>query len=177
MRPDRGELAAEHDGDLFGSTDADVVGHQRFEEGSGPAGVVEHQGAGHLDGAHRQLPPVAALAIGRGERGRDVGDPTVEECLHVGGSEPRADAAQGVGVDATGEAVGHGGVGDAVAVGLVFGPLVAVEPHLGRLREVGADLDEARPEVGVADVEVNMAERPPRSHEMLRRPPGAVVVC
>jgi hypothetical protein len=31
---------------------------------------------------------------------------------------------------------------------------VPVEPDLGRIREVGADLDEARPEVGVADVEV-----------------------
>ena len=39
-------------------------------------------------------------------------------------------------------------------VGLALGPLVAVEPDLGRIRKVGADLDEARPEVRVEDVEV-----------------------
>jgi hypothetical protein len=38
--------------------------------------------------------------------------------------------------------------------GLLFGPLVAVGPHFGRVGEVGADLDEAGAEVGVGDVEV-----------------------
>ena len=37
--------------------------NQRFEEAAGAAGVVEHQRAGHLDLAHRQLPPVAGGAI------------------------------------------------------------------------------------------------------------------
>ena len=37
---------------------------------------------------------------------------------------------------------------------LALGPLMAVDPHLGRIGEVGADLDEAGAEVGIDDVEV-----------------------
>jgi hypothetical protein len=39
-------------------------------------------------------------------------------------------------------------------VGVPFGPLVPVEPHLGRRREVGAELDEPWAEVRVEHVEV-----------------------
>jgi hypothetical protein len=37
---------------------------------------------------------------------------------------------------------------------LAFGPLVSVDPDLGGVGEVGADLDERRPEVVVPEVEV-----------------------
>ena len=46
-------LVAEHDVDAFGSSDVDVVGYERFEEPAGAARVIEHQGAGHFDLAHR----------------------------------------------------------------------------------------------------------------------------
>ena len=144
----------EHDVDPFGTADVDVVGDERFEERAGPAGIIEHEGLGHLDLAHRQLPPVPGGTISGGERGRDHVDPAVEEPLHVGRSEPVTDRLQRVGVVAGGEPVGQRPVADAGAVGLAFGPLVAVEPHLGRIREVGADLDEPRPELGVEHVEV-----------------------
>ena len=59
--------------------------------------------------------------------------------------------------------------------GLAFGPLVAVEPHLDRVREVGADLDERRPEIGVPEVEietrhppVGLGERKPRNPVVAR---------
>ena len=55
----RRTCAAEDGVDSFGAADADVVGDERFEEPPGPAGVVQHEGAGHLDLAHRQFPPVA----------------------------------------------------------------------------------------------------------------------
>ena len=44
--------------------------------------------------------------------------------------------------------------------GLAFGPLVAVDPHLDRIREVGAHLDERRPEIGVPQVEVEARDPP-----------------
>ena len=121
---------------------------------AGPAGVVEHERPGHLDLAHRQFPPVAGGPVSGGERGRDHADPAVEERLDVAGPEPVADRLQRGGVVAGGEPVGQRPVADPGPVGLAFGPLVAVEPHLGRIGEVGADLDEPRPELGVEHVEV-----------------------
>ena len=53
-------------GDLFGAADADVVGDERLEERAGAARVVEDEGAGHLDLAHRQLPPVARRSVSVG---------------------------------------------------------------------------------------------------------------
>ena len=52
------QLAGEHERDLFGAADPDVVGHERLEEAAGAARVVEHERAGDLDLAHRELPPV-----------------------------------------------------------------------------------------------------------------------
>ena len=80
--------------------------------------------------------------------------PAVEEALDVGGPEAVADGLEGGRVRARGEAVGQLGEGDPCATGLALGPLVAVQPDLGRVGEVGADLDEAGPELGVEDVEV-----------------------
>ena len=82
------------------------------------------------------------------------GDPAVEEGLHVGGAEPVADRLQPIRVGTGGEPVGQLGEGDARPAGLALGPLVAVDPHLGRIREVGADLDEAGTELAVEHVEV-----------------------
>ncbi len=115
---------------------------------------VEHEGVGHLDLAHGQLPPVAGGAIRGRERGRDHRGPPVEECLHVGGPEPVTDRLQRRRVLTGGEPVGQRGVADTGVVALLFGPLVPVEPDLGGIGEVGADLDEAGPEVGVEHVEV-----------------------
>jgi hypothetical protein len=70
------------------------------------------------------------------------------------GAEAVADRLQAIGLRTGGEPVGQRDIVDARPVGLALGPLAPVEPDLGRIGEVGADLDEARPEVGVADVEV-----------------------
>ena len=144
----------EHGPDLFGPADADVVGHERLEEAPGPAGVVEDEGAGDLDLAHRQLPEVAGPPVLVGERGRDDRRPAVEEALDVVGAEPVADRLQSARVLTGGEAVGQLAEGETGPAGLALGPLVTVQPDLGRIGEVGADLDEAGPELGVEDVEV-----------------------
>ncbi len=60
-------VPAEHGVHLMRAADADVVGHEGFEERPGPAGVVEDQGAAHLHLAHGQLPPVAGGAVRSGE--------------------------------------------------------------------------------------------------------------
>src|SRR6266511_3773000 len=65
-----------------------------------------------------------------------------------------ADPLEAGGIGAGAEAVGEGGVGDPPALQLALGPLVAVQPHLRRVREVRAHLDERGPEVPVPDVEV-----------------------
>ena len=72
----------------------------------------------------------------------------------VPGLEPVADLLQPGGVIAGREAVGQLGEPDAGLERLPLGPLMAVDPDLGRVGEVGADLEERRAEVLVPQVEV-----------------------
>jgi hypothetical protein len=168
------DLTGEHHRDLLGAAHPDVVGHQGLKECPGPAGSVEHDGAGHLDLAHRQLPPIPGGPIGAGEGGWQHRDPAVEEPLQVGGAESVADLLQPGGVLAGGEPVGQGGEGDTLAVGLALGPLVAVQPDLARVGEVAAQLDEAGPELGVEHVEVVDADPPVDLGEVEAGHPGLV---
>jgi hypothetical protein len=154
------DLTGEHHRDLLGAAHPDVVGHQGLKECPGAAGSVEHDGARHLDLAHRQLPPIPGGPIGGGEGGWQHRDPAVEEPLQVRRAEEVADLLQPGRVLAGGEPVGQGGEGDTLAVGLALGPLVAVQPDLARIGEVAAQLDEARPELGVEHVEVVDADPP-----------------
>jgi hypothetical protein len=105
-----------------------VVSYQRCEEPTGPAGCVEHDGAGGLDLAHRQLPPVARRVVGVSERQRQHAHPPLEEHIDRPRSEPITDRLQPFGVLAGGEAVGQCGEPDPSLGALTFGPLVAVYP-------------------------------------------------
>ena len=90
-----------------------------------------------------------------------VGDavgPPVEEGLEVSRREPVADGLEAVGSVGGGKPVGQLGEGNPGPAGLALGPLVAVEPNLGGIGEVGADLDEAGSELTVQDVEVVAAD-------------------
>src|SRR5207237_10100798 len=77
------DLTGEEDPDLVGPADPDVVGHERFEEPSGSAGVVEDQGAGHLDLAHGKFaerpPLIEGTCSPRPAPG--VLDPVLRPCL------------------------------------------------------------------------------------------------
>ena len=168
------QLAGEDHRDLFGAADGDVVGDQRFEEAAGAAWVVEDQRAADLDLARGELPPVAGRAIGGGQRGRDARDPAIEERLDVTGGEAVADRLQPLRLGAGRKPVRQRGVAKTGVVGLALGPLVPVEPDLRRIGEVGADLDEARPEVGVADVEVVDADAALLFEELKPDGPGRV---
>ena len=67
------------------------------------------------------------------------------------------------GLGAGGKPVGQFGEVEAAPTGLALGPLVPVEPDLGRIGEVGADLDEAESEVAIVDVEVGTSRPGARS--------------
>ncbi len=56
--------------------------------------VVEDQGAGGLDLAHRQLPPESGIAVGGAQRQRQAGHPAFEPHLHGAGTEGIADGLQ-----------------------------------------------------------------------------------
>ena len=122
--------AGEHHRDLLGAADPDVVGHERLEEAARAARVVEHERAGRLDLAHGELPPVPDGAILGGQRCRDLGDPAVEERLHMLGAEGVADRLQPGGVRARREPVVQLGESKPVTKCLPFGPFVAVSQTL-----------------------------------------------
>ena len=132
----------------------DVVGDHGLEEGTCLLGYVQHQRARDFDLAHAELPPVASQPIGAREWAGNASDPVIEEGLQLGRAQPIAHCLQPGWRFAGGEAVGQFGEHEAVGGGLTLGPLVAVDPHLQRVREIAADLDEAEPERRVEDVEV-----------------------
>src|SRR5262249_25644713 len=147
-------LAAEDELDLVGSTQVQVVGDQALDQAASATRGIEDQGPRDLDLAHGELPPVAALPLGRAQRGGDDIHPAVEEGLDLLRAEAVTDSLQPSRVAASGEAVGELGEGETFGLGLLLGPLMAIEPDLCRVREVRAELDEARSELGIPYVEV-----------------------
>ena len=92
--------------------------------------------------------------------------------------QPVADLLQRGRVLAGREAVGQLGERDPGPGRLPLGPLVPVDPDLGRVGEIGADLDERRAEISVPQVEV-VAGHPPVSlgeGELRRRGLGVAPV-
>jgi hypothetical protein len=72
---------------------------------------------------------------------------------------------------------GQGGERDPGPAGLAFGPLVAVDPHLHRVGEVGADLHKARTELLIDDIEVVAGDPPLRLGEGELRQTGAAAIA
>ena len=67
------------------TAEVQVVGDQGLEERPGLAGGVEHHGAGDLDLAQGQFPPVAGRPVLTSQRQREPRHPPVEEGLDVTG--------------------------------------------------------------------------------------------
>ena len=78
----------------------------------------------------------------------------MKTCLELGRTESITDGLQPGWVLAVRKAVGQLGKGEAFASRLTFGPIVSVDPHLQRVREIAANLDEAQPERWVEDIEI-----------------------
>ncbi len=56
---------------MLGAAEVQVARDEGLEERPGLARGVEHDGAGYLDLAHRQVPPVAGRAVSGSQRQRD----------------------------------------------------------------------------------------------------------
>ena len=154
------DAPVEDERDLVGTAGPQIVGHQRLEERPRPAGGVQDQGAGDLDLAHGQLPPVARGPVRLAERQRQPGQPPLKQRLDGGGAKPIAELLQPIRVVAGGEPVGQFGEADPQPPGLLLGPLVAVDPYLHGIGEVAADLDERGAKLLIPHVEVVHADPP-----------------
>jgi hypothetical protein len=141
------DLAGEDDLHVVRAADVQVVGDQCLEEAAGMAGCVEDDGAGDLHLPHRGLPPVAGVMVPGGERQWQPVQPPLGEHVDGARSEPVTDRLQRGGVLAGGEPVGQRGEPEPGLLGLPLGPLMPVNPDLGRIREPGAHLDERRAEM------------------------------
>ena len=148
------DMAVEDDLDVGGAADVEVVGDQGLEERPRPAGRIQHDCAGDLNLAHRDLPPIPRPLVGAAERHRQPVQPPPGEHLDGARAQPVTDLLQGHRVGAGREPAGQLGERDPGLKGLPPGPLVPVDPDLGRIGEIGADLDERRAEVLIPQVEV-----------------------
>ena len=172
------DVAVKDDPGVGGAADIQVVSDQGLEERPGPAGGIEHQGAGDPGLAHGDLPPVPGPLIARAEGQREAMQPPLGEHLDGARLQPVADLLQSGRVLAGREAVGQLGKRDPGLGGLPLGPLVPVDPDLGRAGEIRADLDERRAEISVPQVEV-VAGHPPVSlgeGELRRRGLGVALI-
>jgi hypothetical protein len=138
---------AEDDLHVLRAAQVQVVGDQRLEERPGAVRGVEDDSAGDLDLPHRAFPPVPGIAVLAAERHRDPVHPPPGEHLDGARLEPVADLLQRSGILAGRKTVGQLREPDPGPQRLPLGPLMPVDPDLGRVGEVGADLDERAAEV------------------------------
>ena len=96
---------------------------------------------------------------------RQPGQPFAQQRVDLVGAELVADPLQGGGVVNGGEAVVQCLEPQAGPGGLPLGPLVAVDAQLGVVGEVGAELEEERPEVPVHAVHVEVVDHRRCSHD------------
>src|SRR3984893_3902702 len=121
-------------------------------------GPVQGHGRGDLDLPAGQLPAVIGVLVGAGERLRQPGQPLAGEPVDLLVGEPVADPLDGAGVAGRAERVVQGRERDAVLEALLLGVLVPVEVDLPGVREVAAELDVERAEVGVEAVEIPVVD-------------------
>ncbi len=113
-------------------------------------------GEGELGLQDREVIAVAGPAVRGGERVREPGQPFAHEPVDLGRVEPVADPLEPLGSSQEANPLSSGVEADPGLGGLAFGPLVAVQAHLGVVGKVGAELDEERPEVLVDGVHVEV---------------------
>src|ERR1019366_2403923 len=118
------------------------------------------RGAGGAGGGARRRPP----------------RPAVKDRLDATGPEPVADLLQPVRIITGGEPIRQLSESGPGPGRLPLGPLMAVDPHLHRVGEVRADLDEPRPPLLVPEVEVVARHPALGDREPELRRPGRVGV-
>ena len=139
----------------------------RARRGSSKTSVVEVS-TWRIDSSHHSRPRGR-----RGKRRRDRRHPAVEEGLDVARARAGRRWLAGGGSVTGCEAVGELAEAMPGPAGLALHPLVAVQPHLCRIGEVAADLDERRARTPVENVEVVGADAALLPEELQRpRPPA-----
>ena len=92
------DVSVEHQADLVGPAQVEMVLDGRLEPGPSEVGAVEHGGVGDLHLADRERPVEPRGAIRRGERAGQGGQPPADQVADMAGGEPGADAMGGFGV-------------------------------------------------------------------------------
>ena len=118
---------------------------------------VQGHGRGELDLPARQLPAVVGVLVGAGERLRQPGQPLAGEPVDLLVGQPVADPLDRLGVADRAERVVQGRERDAFLPALLLGVLVPVEVDLAGVREITAELDMERAEIGVEAIEIPVA--------------------
>ena len=126
-----------------------------------PAGhrPVEHLGEGELRLQDREVVAVAGGAVRGRERVRQERQPLAQQRVDPLRAQAVADRLHGGDVVDGGEGVVQGGVADPGPGGLPLGPLMAVKAQPGVVREVRAELEEERAEVGVHRIDVEVVDQ------------------
>jgi hypothetical protein len=78
-----GDAAAEHDRDLIGASECQLIGERALEPRAARGWPVEHARVGDLELPERELIPIPTSAVLRGERRRQPRLPAIEERAHV----------------------------------------------------------------------------------------------
>src|SRR5262249_13667683 len=150
----RDHAAGEDERDVVGTAERELVADHALKPGPACLRAVENARVGELDLTERELVAVAGLAVCVRERARQQPLVAPEERPHLALRKARADRGQRVTVGAGAETVVERLERQARLLGLPLCPLVPVEAQPEREGSVGAGLDERRPPLAVADVEV-----------------------
>ena len=119
---------------------------------------VQGHGGGELDLAARQLPAVVGVLVGAGERLRQPGQPLAGEPVDLLVGQLVADLLDRLGVADRAERVIQRGERDPGLQALPLGVLVPVEIDLAGVREITAELEVERAEIGVEAIEVPVVD-------------------
>src|SRR6516162_307564 len=120
-------------------------------------GPVQGHGGGELNLVHRQLPAVAGVLVGAGERLRQPGQPLAGQPVDLLIGQPVADPLDRRRVADRAERVVQPGERDPGLEALLLGVLVTVDGDLPGVREVAAELDEERAEISAEAMEIPVA--------------------
>jgi len=141
-----------------GATHVQVAADDGFEELSTVQRRIKDLGQADFELPDGESMLIAGRAIVRGQRPGQTSYPAVEEALHIIWTESIADALEAGRIRAPAKPIVETFKGKAKTACLLFGPLVPVQAHAYRVREVGADFDERWPPLPILNVEVHLVD-------------------
>ena len=164
-------LPREHERDVVGSAEGELVADHPLEPVTAGLGTVEDARVGELELAQCELVAVAARAVLVGERARQQPLIAAEERPHPCGRQPRADRGERLSISARAEAVVERRERQPLLLGLTLGPLMPVQTKPERVRRIRARLHERRPPLTVADIKVVVVHKQALTAETEMRVP------